>query len=144
MFSSASRSIHLAFFLMAMTENPTSIQPWSFPFSICSASHNLAKVNQLNIVQILQNLNTREQSCYGSSWPGQCDLLHDRSKANISFSIMKEIKTFIDNHFHQYLEDDYKALVFFVLTSDLLLPYLRVPLSRKKYLCEEGERRRVN
>lgn len=32
MFASVSRSIHIAFFLMDMTERPTSMQPWSFPF----------------------------------------------------------------------------------------------------------------
>lgn len=40
MLSSASRSMHLDFFLIAMTERPTSMLPWNFPFSIWMTTHN--------------------------------------------------------------------------------------------------------
>lgn len=35
MLSSVSRSMHMAFFLIDITERPTSMQPWSFPFFSC-------------------------------------------------------------------------------------------------------------
>lgn len=39
MLSSVSRSMHMAFFLIDMTERPTSMQPWSFPFDSYTPKH---------------------------------------------------------------------------------------------------------
>lgn len=72
MFSSASRSMHLAFFLMAMTERPTSILPCSFPFSICKSTDNL--------IHML-------------SWGYKCSDIFDSFKIDYSMSTLA-IKTY--------------------------------------------------
>ena len=44
MLSSVSRSMHMAFFFIDMTDRPTSMQPWSFPFFSCAKTTLLACV----------------------------------------------------------------------------------------------------
>lgn len=44
MLSSVSRSMHMAFFLIDMTERPTSMQPWSFPFFSCVERNTLLSI----------------------------------------------------------------------------------------------------